>query len=286
LDIPENEYEHQDLKAGTDCQIQYLREGCLHIFKTEILGVMNLSNAINFLAIQFPKHIRSQNLRSFPRIRLQDPARISNQMGESWSCRFLDLGLGGCQIDIREARFEVGDQLYLSCMLSDKNLLDVPCVVKRLYKDHKYGLEFQHLNQANKKALEDFLKSLAAYQFIEGDENIQHGMLGDLSEIFLPDLLQILVNNPNSYQVDITNESAWGRVYLKGGQVSYAKTSNQEGQNAIFEMFSWSKGGFRIQKAEWIPDCNIHEQLEHLLLEFAFHQDESSMNEDLVLFEA
>jgi c-di-GMP-binding flagellar brake protein YcgR len=278
VDIPKTEYE-LETRVGIRCEIQFLQEGIFHRFETEILGVLGTASLPRFLGLRYPEHITRQNLRSSPRIRIRSPGSVLNLRGQIWKCELLDLSLGGCRIRITGTEFTPGEIIELSCVLPNQSsLVDVRCLVKRSYGAGSYGLEFVQIDAVNKEVLHEFLTIFANIESIEKRVESEEGMTGDLEEISLPDLLQLLVRCRKSYQLDISQESERGRIYVKDGMVQYATTVDRMGTDAIFELFSWPKGRYYIQRADWVPEQNIDAQLEFLLLEFARRLDQDAMD--------
>jgi hypothetical protein len=212
---------------------------------------------------------------------------MGDPSAESRPCVIVDISLGGCRAEIEDLRLTPGDRLTLSCVLPTEQVLsEVPCVVRRSYGAHLYGLEFGDLTKRSREALEDFFMILTevtlAPEIKEGNE----GMVGDLADIALPDLLQVLVTTRKSYQVDLTRESNKGRIYLGNGEIIHATTPNQRGVGAIFEMFSWQWGRYHIQKAQWVPERNINTNLEYLSLEYARRLDQDMIDNQALMAQA
>jgi c-di-GMP-binding flagellar brake protein YcgR len=273
VDVPDKDYARQHLQNGARCRIRYLREGVFYRFETQVLEIMGSSNTTQFLGLDFPRQIQSQNLRSFPRVKLQVPGRLVDEDGRPWTAEVQDLSLGGCRVEVTGRRFTMGERLTLSCEVSNQSLIDVSCVVKRNAGNSTYGLAFLELNNANQDALERLLNLLTAIQAVGSDKELKQGMVGNLDAISLPDLLHILVYSRKSYQVDLVQGTDHGRFCVADGEVIYAQSPHYQGPDAVFELFSWANGRYRVQQATLLPRRNVHIQLEHILLEFAFRQD-------------
>jgi hypothetical protein len=242
-------------------------------FETQVLEIIGGSTEIQFLSLAFPQRIQSQNLRSFPRVKLQVSGKVADGEDQTWSAEVLDLSMGGCRVEVVGRRFKIGEQLSLFCEVSNQSLIDVPCVVKRSAGNSTYGLEFIELSKTNRDALERLLNLLTAIQAVGDNKEPKQGMVGNLDAISIPDLLHILVYSRKSYQVDLVKGTENGRICVAGGEVIYARSPQHHGPDAIFELFSWSDGRYRVQQATLLPRRNVHIQLEHILLEFAFRQD-------------
>jgi hypothetical protein len=286
VDIPETDDGETDLREGMKCQIQYMREGTLHSFDTTVLGFAGLSSEVRFLGLSFPDRIRSRSLRSSPRIRIEIPAKVVAAKEKNIPCSILDLSRSGCRIEITEVTFDPEDEFEISCLLpNQKPLVDVACVVRRDYGDGRYGIEFKPLTKPHSAALEEFLRIFASIQATESTVQVEHGMTGELEEVTLPDLLQILASSRKSYHVELREGSRSGEIYLKDGEIIRASTSELEGEQAVLFLLSWSKGRYHIQRADTIPEENVNEQLEQILFEYAYQQDRESLTVDEALLD-
>jgi hypothetical protein len=150
--------------------------------------------------------------------------------------------------------------------------------VKNTYGGYRYGLQFHHVNSTQKKVIDEFQKIFDAVKPLNHNQVSQGGIVGNLEDISLPDLLQVLTHTRKAYRVDVTDGSEYGRIYVRDGEIIHAKTSLLEGEEALFELFLCSKAECRIYKAESIPEQNVHAQLGHLLLEFACSLDEKGLD--------
>lgn len=275
VDTPESGDSAPALLVGTRCQTQYLREGIIHRFDTKVLEIMGSSPVSRLMSLKYPERIKVQNLRAFPRIRIHLPANAIDAKNQGWSCTVLDISSGGCGIEIHGTTFTTGEILVLSCLLPHQRMLsDVQSVVKNAYGSHQYGLEFRNLNIAQRKVLDEFQGIFTAAKLGYSGPEVQGGIIGNLEDITLPDLLQVLSHTHKSYHVDITDGSECGYINVVDGDIVHAKTSLLSGEDALFEMFLCSKAECRIQRVESTPERNVHAQLGHLLLEFACGLDE------------
>jgi hypothetical protein len=143
----------------------------------------------------------------------------------------------------------------------------------RSYKESRFGVQFADLTEKQRAALEEFLSIFTSVRSLDAGELAGDGAVGSIEDISLPDLLMILMNSRRCYRLDLKQSFRWGQVYLQDGEVRYATTSQRQGGDAILDLFSWSKGRYRIQTASSVPEQNVHTPLEHLLLEFAYMQD-------------
>jgi hypothetical protein len=149
--------------------------------------------------------------------------------------------------------------------------------VKNAYGDLRYGLEFRQLSWEQQKVLEDFHRTFSPVTASNSKSDYRGGIIGNLEDISLPDLLQVLANTRKAYQIDITDGTEWGQIFINNGEIVHARTSLLKGEDAIFDLFLCPRADCRIQKAESIPELNVKAQLHHLLLDFACRLDEGRL---------
>jgi c-di-GMP-binding flagellar brake protein YcgR len=277
LDVPEQTAE---LRVGSPCRMLYVWHGNQYAFDTEILGVFAPAESMRFLVVSFPKNLRSWTVRAFPRVKVQIPAWISHADGRSVRCLLLDIGQGGCRIEVTEGGFRPGEGFTLSATLpNEKSLVDVPCAVKKRHRETEYGVQFGPLDRANAGILEELIRFLTAILRVEGVELSPEGMVGDIRLICLADLFTVLSANRGSFEVFLRQPAQWGRVFFHGGELIYGETSGAVGSEAVFDLLSWPLGTYRIEKAERIPERNVDMNLVQILLEFAYRQDGGTIEE-------
>jgi len=275
VDISEEDDESGCLQRGASCEVQYLKEGVINRFETEVLDVVDSTPKMKFLVLQFPESLETKNMRKFPRIRIQIPAKVIDSSNHTWQCMIHDISRGGCKAEICEAKFSIEEELTLFSFLPHQGpLVDVVCRVKNYYGDDCYGLDFQDLNPVQQKTLHDFHKLLSTLCSPEGQGQDQEVLSANLEHISLPDLLQVLTRSGKDYQIDIVNGPKFGQIFLKDGDIFNAHTSDLSGQEAIFELFSLSEARCRVQKAGSVPKRNVHAKLDQLILEFVYRLDE------------
>src|SRR4030066_408140 len=77
-----------------------------------------------------------------------------------------------------------------------------------------------------------------------GDSEIS----GNLAQIFLPDLWQILSMNKKSGVVQVEGEGTGGSIYIDQGEIVSARAQNTLGEKALYRLISLREGRFRFQR--------------------------------------
>jgi pSer/pThr/pTyr-binding forkhead associated (FHA) protein len=116
-------------------------------------------------------------------------------------------------------------------------------------------------------------------------------MQGNIEEIPLPDLLQLLSTSRKSGVLVLRSEWGTGRLYLRKGQIYYANVDESfdvSPRKAVFRMLTWDKGLFELEPPD---DRQVMEELqdstEGLLMEGMRQLDEfRELSSKLPPFEA
>jgi pSer/pThr/pTyr-binding forkhead associated (FHA) protein len=116
-------------------------------------------------------------------------------------------------------------------------------------------------------------------------------MQGNIEEIPLPDLLQLLSTSRKSGVLVLRSEWGTGRLYLRKGQIYYANIDESfdvSPRKAVFRMLTWDKGLFELEPPD---DRTVMEELqdstEGLLMEGMRQLDEfRELSSQLPPFEA
>jgi pSer/pThr/pTyr-binding forkhead associated (FHA) protein len=116
-------------------------------------------------------------------------------------------------------------------------------------------------------------------------------MQGNIEEIPLPDLLQLLSTSRKSGVLVLRSEWGTGRLYLRKGQIYFANIDESfdvSPRKAMFRMLTWDKGLFELEPPD---DRTVMEEIqdstEGLLMEGMRQLDEfRELSSKLPLFEA
>jgi hypothetical protein len=92
---------------------------------------------------------------------------------------------------------------------------------------------------------------------------------GSLSEVGLPDVLQLLTVGGKTGTLHLREGAARGSLYLRDGQVVHARTAELEGEEAAYALAAWTRGRFEFE-----PGAAINRSSTALLMEAARRSDE------------
>jgi len=101
------------------------------------------------------------------------------------------------------------------------------------------------------------------------------GFEGILSGTTIEDLIQMSCLALATRVVRVEADGRLGQVYLGGGQIVHAETDHAQGEDALFEILTWSRGRFGIEEGRTPPEGTITRMWQSLLLEAAHRIDES-----------
>jgi hypothetical protein len=97
---------------------------------------------------------------------------------------------------------------------------------------------------------------------------------GSLSELPLPDVIQLVSVSGKTGAFEIQGIEATGKIYLRDGQIVDASVGRLRGDSAVYEMAIWSQGTFSFNPGEECSQVTIHVSNASLMMESARRLDE------------
>jgi hypothetical protein len=97
---------------------------------------------------------------------------------------------------------------------------------------------------------------------------------GSLSELPLPDVIQLVSVSGKTGAFEIQRDHENGKIYLRDGQIVHASVGALRGDNAVYEMAIWSQGTFLFKPGEECDRVTIHLSNAALMMEAARRLDE------------
>jgi len=107
-------------------------------------------------------------------------------------------------------------------------------------------------------------------EILTGDSEIN----GNLSQIFIPDLWQMLSMNRKSGILQVEGERVSGSIYIERGEIISASTQNIVGEKALFRMIPLTVGKFRFLPGKVGVRRTIFTPNQQTILEGLRHDDE------------
>lgn len=97
---------------------------------------------------------------------------------------------------------------------------------------------------------------------------------GSLSELSLPDVIQMVSVSGKTGVFEVTRFDDVGRIYLNDGQIVDASVGGLRGDTAVYEMAIWSEGDFTFQPGVTSDQVTITLSNANLMMEAARRLDE------------
>lgn len=97
---------------------------------------------------------------------------------------------------------------------------------------------------------------------------------GSLSEVGLPDVLQLLALGGKTGILHLREGTSEGSLYLREGQIVHARSEDLEGEEAAYALAAWSSGRFAFEPGTTSPATTINRSSTALLMEAARRSDE------------
>ena len=105
------------------------------------------------------------------------------------------------------------------------------------------------------------------------------GVSGSLSEMSLPDIIQILGAGRKTGLVTLTDNGKQAQIFLEEGRIVNAKLEDLKGEDAFYKILYWNQGTFTIDPAAEISERLISISNDSLMLEGFRRMDEASHGE-------
>ncbi len=97
---------------------------------------------------------------------------------------------------------------------------------------------------------------------------------GSLSELSLPDVIQLVSVSGKTGAFHLVNGDDQGQIFLKDGQIIDAVIGNLRGEQAVYEMAIWSNGDFSFTPGETSTEVTVQRSNANLMMEAARRLDE------------
>lgn len=108
--------------------------------------------------------------------------------------------------------------------------------------------------------------------FVSGDTEIS----GKLSQMSLPDLLQMFTFNKQSGALHIASTRVSGSIYMLNGEIISALSGTITGEKAFYRMITLQEGEFQFIPGNFEMDKTIHKNSQNIILEGLRRYDEIS----------
>ncbi len=105
-------------------------------------------------------------------------------------------------------------------------------------------------------------------------------MQGDLQEMALPNLVQLILNSGRAARILIRHQQQIGTLYITDRQLHHAELMLNEnhtiaGVEAVYHLLQWKTGQFKVERAVPPPRRSVEQSWDLLLMEGLRRQEES-----------
>ncbi|HVS62968.1 MAG TPA: DUF4388 domain-containing protein [Thermoanaerobaculia bacterium] len=97
---------------------------------------------------------------------------------------------------------------------------------------------------------------------------------GSLADLPLPDIIQLVSVSGKTGVFELTRGGRRGQIFLREGQIVHAETSRLRGEEAFYELATWTDGEFSFSGDAHSPALSIDKSNTNLLMEAARRMDE------------
>ena len=139
----------------------------------------------------------------------------------------------------------------------------------RRHRDHYLARPFNH-EQLLSVALGHLSRQERTEEVTRGGKQVE----GDLEQVSLTDMLQILGHNRKDGTLKLERDSGRGEIQLLEGTVVNARLGSVEGEKAFFRLLTWEKGHFSFSPGVAGGEVRITQPLDHLIMEGLRQSDE------------
>ncbi len=157
------------LFPGNKMVVKYLHNGSLYAFQSEIIEI--ITHPIRTIAIEYPKIVQNQELRSSRRNNVAIPGRVEFKSHEL-SVVVFDISRYGCCFRYQETRkglvsFKEGDPLRIFCLLPGvADELSAMGSIRNIGREDSQlsiGIEFSNANNQFMSPLVKYISSIQGY---------------------------------------------------------------------------------------------------------------------------
>jgi len=104
--------------------------------------------------------------------------------------------------------------------------------------------------------------------------NFDRGFVGNVAQLDLTDIIQMICLGKKNLTIEITNENQKGYIYVIEGEIIDSRLGNKHGTKAFYDILSWQNGNFQFLPAVSNVTTTINMRWENLLMEGMKYIDE------------
>ncbi|HXG65919.1 MAG TPA: DUF4388 domain-containing protein [Blastocatellia bacterium] len=101
---------------------------------------------------------------------------------------------------------------------------------------------------------------------------------GELKDISLIGVMQIICLERRKAGLFVRRRGEEGAIFFDNGEIVHATAGHTVGEEAVYQLLSWTDGSFRMNDQVMIPSRSIGKNWNHLLMEGMRRMDEQKKN--------
>lgn len=167
-----------------------------------------------------------------------------------------------------------------TALLADPQAKDIPVVFLTRKADRASvgrGFELGASDYIIKPASPELVVAKTAHLIEAGIKQKSGGLAGSLSDVALPDVIQVLSNGRKTGLLRVTSGGLAGEIHFYEGQISNGKLGAHAREEAIYAMLALKEGEFSFDSTFEPTDRPISGSTEALLLEGMRRMDEAEI---------
>jgi len=129
------------------------------------------------------------------------------------------------------------------------------------------------------RRVEELLERSQNVKKIENSSEKQKGFSGDLHDLSLVEVVQMLNLNKKTGRLKIDGNIS-GTIYVKEGQLWYAKSDKNEGEAAMYELVPLEEGTFQFNSEKVDVERNVQNSTMNVIMEACRIMDEAKHREE------
>lgn len=103
----------------------------------------------------------------------------------------------------------------------------------------------------------------------------RRGITGELENLALPDIVQMLAMGMKSARVTLKTDAGQGRIWFDGGRIRHATAGKRAGEEAVMHMVGWESGRFVIEHGVHTRKTTVEQDPMFLVMEGLRRIDEA-----------
>ncbi len=128
--------------------------------------------------------------------------------------------------------------------------------------------------------VEELLARTRNLKKIEDTGEKQKGFSGDLKDLSLVEVIQMLNLNKKTGLLKVQSDKLNGTIYIKDGQLWFVESGDLKGEEAMYKLVPLDEGTFQFQSQQVDVERNVHNSTMNVIMEACRIMDEARHKEE------